>query len=347
MPSPTPAHAPSPPSSSSHVPAPSPGTAAPPAARRLKLVLRPVASLGLLAAILLWLEPRTLAAAFSAPEPAWLAAALALSFPQVALSAWRWRLTAARLGSQLRFGEALREYYVTTFLNQILPGGVMGDAARAWRHARRPRSEAGDATPIGITAWHAVLIERASGQLALLAVVLATLPFSPELQAASAKLLSASAGGPSPSLPLALALLPVLVGIALWRGRRHFARLANAAHQALLAREVFVRQLLTSLLIVASYVGVYLCCMRMIGIDTAIATTAPLVPWVLLAMAIPLSVAGWGIREGAAALVWTAAGLDPAQGVAISIGYGVVVLLSSLPGALLLRHPVRHATPHG
>lgn len=347
MPSPIPAHAPSPPSSSSHVPAPSPGTAAPPAARRLKLVLRPVASLGLLAAILLWLEPRTLAAAFSAPEPAWLAAALALSFPQVALSAWRWRLTAARLGAQLRFGEALREYYVTTFLNQILPGGVMGDAARAWRHARRPRGEAGDATPVGITAWHAVLIERASGQLALLAVVLATLPFSPELQAASARLLASSAGGLGPSLPLALALLPVLVGIVLWRGQRHLARLGNALHQALLAREVFLRQLLASLLIVASYVGVYLCCMHMIGIDLPTGTVAPLVPWVLLAMAIPLSVAGWGIREGTAALVWTAAGLDPAQGVAISIGYGVVVLLSSLPGALLLRHPVRHATPHG
>lgn len=315
------------------------------AARRLKRALRPAASLGLLAAILLWLEPRTLAAAFSAPEPAWLAAALALSFPQLALSAWRWRLTAARLGSPLPFGEALREYYVATFLNQILPGGVMGDAARAWRHARRPRTEAEGGTPVGIAAWHAVIIERASGQLALLAVVLATLPFAPALQAAGARLFTSSAGGSGSSLPLALALLPVLVGVALWRGRRQLVRLGQAVHQALLAREVLLRQLLASLLIVASYVGVYLCCMRMIGIDTPAATAAPLVPWVLLAMAIPLSVAGWGIREGAAALVWTAAGLDPAQGVAISIAYGVVVLLSSLPGALLLRHPVRRAPP--
>ena len=89
-------------------------------------------------------------------------------------------------------------------------------------------------------------------------------------------------------------------------------------------------------MIVASYVGVYLCCMRMIGIDTPLATAAPLVPWVLLAMAIPLSIAGWGVREGAAALVWQATRLDPAQGVAISISYGVVILLSSLPGALML-----------
>ena len=101
----------------------------------------------------------------------------------MALSAWRWRLTAQRLGAPIRFGEALREYYVATFLNQVLPGGVMGDAARAWRHARLSRTEAMDGAPVGLAAWHAVLIERASGQLALLGVVLATLLVSPELRA--------------------------------------------------------------------------------------------------------------------------------------------------------------------
>lgn len=377
---------------------PTPRDSAPPhtpcriGARRLQPLIRVAASLGLLAAVLLWLEPRTLAAAFSAPEPMWLAAALALSFPQVALSAWRWRLTAQRLGAPIRFGEALREYYVATFLNQILPGGVMGDAARAWRHARRPRSEGvlrgavGEAVgesigpavgtkvetrrlmplgapvettagapfeppfeppfetpvetpaaaPVGLAAWHAVLIERASGQLALLAVVLATLVVSPELQGTTARMLTSPDGGSNSPVTLALALLLALAGIALWRGRGHVARFRRAVQEALLARDVFLRQLVASLLIVASYVGVYLCCMRMIGVDTPLATAAPLVPWVLLAMAIPLSIAGWGVREGAAALVWQATGLDPAQGVAISISYGVVILLSSLPGALML-----------
>ena len=381
---------------------PTPRDSAPPhtpcriGARRLQPLIRVAASLGLLAAVLLWLEPRTLAAAFSAPEPMWLAAALALSFPQIALSAWRWRLTAQRLGAPIGFGEALREYYVATFLNQILPGGVMGDAARAWRHARSTRSEGvlrgavGEAVgesigpavgtkvetrrlmplgapvettagapfeppfeppfetpvetpvetpaaaPVGLAAWHAVLIERASGQLALLAVVLATLVVSPELQGTTARMFTSPDGGSNSPVTLALALLLALAGIALWRGRGHVARFRRAVQEALLARDVFLRQLVASLLIVASYVGVYLCCMRMIGIDTPLATAAPLVPWVLLAMAIPLSIAGWGVREGAAALVWQAAGLDPAQGVAISISYGVVILLSSLPGALML-----------
>ena len=302
-------------------------------------MLRLAASLGLLAALLLVLEPQRLAAAFSAPAPHWLAAALALSVPQVVLSAWRWRFTATRLGAPLGLGEAVREYYLATFLNQILPGGVMGDAARAWRHARRPRSQVTDAA-VGSAAWHAVLIERASGQFALLLVVLVTLVVSPTLRAASAAFAGATSG------IFALALLFAVGSVAAWRGREHLVRLRHALHHALLARAVFMRQLLASLLVVGSYVGVYLCCMRMIGIDTPVSLAAPLVPWVLLAMAIPLSVAGWGLREGAAALAWHAAGLDVAQGVAISISYGVVVLLSSLPGALMLtgRPPARDAT---
>ena len=301
-------------------------------------ILRLAASVGLLAGVLYWLDPRALGAAFSAPQPGWLAAALALGVPQVVLSAWRWRLTAARLGAHLPLGAAVREYYLATFLNQVLPGGVMGDATRAWRHARHARHvQCG-----GAAAWQAVVLERASGQLALLLVVLASLALSPALRSA----VHGAFSGPRPTAAalagLLLALLALGLTLSRTRLRVHLSQLRQAARQALLARGAFLPQLIASLLVVASYVGVYLCCMRMIGIDTPLATAAPLVPWVLLAMAIPLSIAGWGVREGAAALLWQAAGLDPAQGVAISISYGAVVLLSSLPGALML-----HRAPAG
>jgi len=134
-----------------------------------------------------------------------------------------------------------------------------------------------------------------------------------------------------------LAVLALVATALAGRTRTALRSLASATRQALLGRAVLLRQLLASLLIVASYVAVWLCCMRMSGLATPPAQAAALVPWVLLAMAIPLSVAGWGIREGAAALVWQAAGLDAAEGVAASVSYGVVVLLSTLPGALALR----------
>jgi hypothetical protein len=61
----------------------------------------------------------------------------------------------------------------------------------------------------------------------------------------------------------------------------------------------------------------------------------PLALLAMLAMVLP-SVAGWGFREGAAAWVFGAAGLGAAQGVATAVVYGVLVLVASLPGALVL-----------
>ncbi len=297
--------------------------------------LRLLISAGLLAALLSWLEPERLAAEVGSLAPAWLLLALALSVPQVALSAWRWRLTARSLGMPLPMGTAVAEYYLATFLNQILPGGVLGDAARAWRHGRR---QADAQRSRG--AWHAVLIERVSGQLALALLALAALTASPKLRdGLLGGLEQALAAAPDPgTVPLwaGLATAILLATLAALRWVEPLRDFARDLRRSLLANGVWRRQAIVSLLVATSYVAVYFCCARALGIGTDASLLLPLIPLVLLAMAAPVSVAGWGVREGAAALLWWLAGLPPAQGVAISIAYGLVVLLSSLPGALVL-----------
>jgi hypothetical protein len=57
---------------------------------------------------------------------------------------------------------------------------------------------------------------------------------------------------------------------------------------------------------------------------------------VLLAMSLPISVAGWGPREGMAAWAFAAVGLTAAAGVATAVTYGVLVLFASLPGTVVL-----------
>jgi len=69
-------------------------------------------------------------------EPGWMIVALSITVAQVLLSAWRWRFTAARLQIALPAGRAVGEYYLATLVNQVLPGGVVGDAQRAWRHSQ-------------------------------------------------------------------------------------------------------------------------------------------------------------------------------------------------------------------
>jgi uncharacterized membrane protein len=56
-------------------------------------------------------------------------------------------------------------------------------------------------------------------------------------------------------------------------------------------------------------------------------------------MLVPLSVAGWGYREGAAAAVFPLIGASAAAGVSASVVFGAVMLGASLPGlaGLLVR----------
>ena len=78
----------------------------------------------------------------------WLLVGLALVQVQIVVSALRWRVTAARLGQRIGLGRAVREYYVATLLNQTLPGGVAGDAARVYRN-RETAGRAADAGGAG------------------------------------------------------------------------------------------------------------------------------------------------------------------------------------------------------
>ena len=61
----------------------------------------------------------------------------------------------------------------------------------------------------------------------------------------------------------------------------------------------------------------------------------PLALLAMLAMVLP-SVAGWGPREGMTAWVFASAGLGTHLGAVTAVAYGVLVLVASLPGALVL-----------
>ena len=285
--------------------------------------LRALSSVLLLAGLVAWVGPASLLGMLETLSIPWLLFALVLSVPQVLLSAWRWQLTTGLLGIPLPFLHALREYCLGNVLNQVLPGGVAGDLTRAWRHARTASATR--------AAWHAVMIERAAGQLVLLACALLALPWAPaiggDFRNGVAKNITLGLSGVA--LVLLAAVLTRRMSPAVARFGRDFA-------QAVFSRRAWFPQLLLSLALVGRYVVVYLCCARALGVGTGALALVPLILWVLVAMAVPLSLAGWGIREGAAAGIWMLAGLSVAQGVAISLLYGVVVLVSALPGAFLL-----------
>ena len=305
-------------------------------------------SAGLLALIAVTLDAGAVVRRLAGLEPLWALAGLALATLQVVLSAWRWRFTAARLGLGMGRGLAVREYYLATFLNQVLPGGVAGDVSRAWRHGSRPGPGSPGETARG-RAVRAVVLERLSGQLVMAVAAVVSLVV---LVGDGSLAGTGPAGDPGawrglvPGPRAALVVVGGAGALALaWALLRRRGvvrdglvhRLARDTWVGLLSPRTLPVQLVTSGLVVASYLGLGVVAARAVGVDTPTASLLPLMAPVLLAMLVPVGVGGWGVREGAAAVVWSAAGLPAADGVATFVAYGALALVASLPGAVLVR----------
>ena len=272
-----------------------------------------------------------------------LAGAAALAALTTVCGAWRWALVARGLGADLTLRSAVAESYRSQFLNVTLPGGVVGDVRRAVRHGR-----AGGDLGRGL---RAVVWERAAGQLVLAVLALGALlllpwPFEPETGD------TAGSGTGAGRLALVLVLVVLVLVLALggcgvlwgigrgrgpWRLVRRGVRVvATDLRTGVLGRRTWPGVVAASVLVVTGHVATFVVAARSAGVTAAVPSLLPLALLVLVAMGLPLNVAGWGPREGAAAGLFGAAGLGSAAGMGTAVVYGVLVLVASLPGAVLL-----------
>ena len=238
--------------------------------------------------------------------------------------AWRWTIVARGLGLRLSFPAAIAACYRSVFLNVALPGGIAGDVHRGVNHGRSVRD-------VGL-AMRAVAWERTAGQVVQAVVTVAVLVALPSPVRSSVPLVIVALVG--------AVIILVLVARARPRdGRSRWAKVrrvvAGDIRDALLARRAWPAIALASALVVIGHATTFVIAARTAGATAPLSQMLPLALLAMLAMVLP-SIAGWGPREGATAWAFGAAGLGAAQGVATAVVYGVIVLVASLPGALVL-----------
>jgi glycosyltransferase 2 family protein len=254
-----------------------------------------------------------------------LAAAVGIAVPTTVCCAWRWRLVSRGLGSDVPMRAAVAAYYRSQFLNTVLPGGVLGDVNRAVRHGR----DVGDVGHgVRAVAW-----ERTAGQVVQVAVTIVILILLPSPVHA---VMPAVAGS-----VVALLLCGVLLARAL--PRRVPAKLARIARllvsdvrEGPLGRRAWPGVALASILVMAGHTTTFLIAAHTAGSTVSLSRMLPLALLVLMAMSVPMNIAGWGPREGVAAWAFAVGGLGAAQGIATTVVYGVMAIVATLPGAAFL-----------
>ncbi|KOV82277.1 dolichol-P-glucose synthetase-like protein [Nocardia sp. NRRL S-836] len=250
-----------------------------------------------------------------------VAAALAIGFATTLLSAGRWVLVARRLGLPLTVRTAVGDYYRAQLVNAVLPAGVLGDVHRAVHHGR----ESGD---VG-RGVRAVFFERFAGQFVLVGIGVVVLFTHP------APGLDLTPDATTAAVVLACLAALVAVGMRVGPVRRVLVNtLADGIR--LLSLRTWPAVVALSAATVAGYVAMFLVAARAAGSHATVTQLAPVVVVALLVMAIPVNIGGFGPREAFLAVAFGAAGLGAQQGFTTGIVYGVLALIASLPGAVVL-----------
>lgn len=252
-------------------------------------------------------------------DPVAIVAALSLGAVAALATAARWALVARRFGAPVPLPVAVADVYRAQLVNSVLPAGLVGDAHRAIAHGL-PGSG-------GRAGFRAVVVERVGGQAV---VVLAAL-----------LLVAGSAGAAGAGCALLAVSVPAVVlsradGTTGERARPGVRGWCDDARAALLSRACGPGVVLLSLVALSCHLGMFVLAARVAGVHAPLGELLPLLAAGLLAMSIPLNVGGWGPREGVTAAAFGLAGLDPAAGFAAAVLFGVLGLVSCLPGVLAL-----------
>jgi glycosyltransferase 2 family protein len=264
----------------------------------------------------------------SQANPGWIGAALLVLLAQTAVVAARWRLIVIACGSELPFASAFRFSMIAMFFNQTLPSSVGGDAARIWLLGK----------PSGWrVAGYSVFLDRVIGVVALAILVIICLPWTLELvtyPVGRAGLLLIGFGALAAGLVFLALSWPHLSFLQRWSPTRHLTAVSKIAKMILLTPRSLVPIFVLSILIHLLTALAAWCAARSVDANLSLLYSLFLVLPVLLVTVIPISIAGWGVRESAMVAAFAYAGLPQTDGLIVSLLYGFSFLVVGVLGGI-------------
>jgi ubiquinone/menaquinone biosynthesis C-methylase UbiE/uncharacterized membrane protein YbhN (UPF0104 family) len=245
-----------------------------------------------------------------------LSAAAILLGCQFLITAWRWkRLADHACSRRVRYGNLIRFLGMSNLYGQLLPSTVGGDLVRAGMLARQ----------VGLgPATLSVLVDRVTGLAILLFMIIALLPllaWRTDWPAEVALLAAIAIAGCAAFL--AFVFLPDRLTGWLPLSRAQARTFATQLRAALFGRALAPAVLAFGLLIHLGSITLVFLLGRAVDVPLGFLDCVMLVPPALLLAALPVSVAGWGVREGALAGSFALIGVPAAGVVTVSILYGL------------------------
>jgi uncharacterized membrane protein YbhN (UPF0104 family) len=296
----------------------------------LTLTIRVLVSLALLYLALRGINFSAIQLRLSQINLGWIAIAILVTVFQIFLGALRWREISGLCQAPLTDLQAFRYNMIGAFFNQTLPSSIGGDAVRLWLVSR---------TGAGWrAATYSILTDRAVGLIALALIVVASLPWSyGMIDDANGRLalvfvdFAALTGG----------LGFLLLGYLPWRWldtwwlTKHVHACSVIASRVIFNRRSGPKIAVLSLSIHVLAVVIAWCAVRAIAAPASFEQIFLLTPPIMLVTMMPVSIAGWGVREATMMVAFGYAGLVQADGTVVSILFGAVYFIVGAFGGIV------------
>lgn len=245
------------------------------------------------------------------------------------VAGWRWRFVMGLFGPVLPLRATIRLFFEGYFFNNALPSTIGGDGVRIYRAHRL-------GLPLAASV-NGVLLDRVTGLTGLFILVAVGQP-----------LLYAHVEDTATRLAFAAILLAGLAGIAAMILARHIpGRLIPAQlrepvqHLSAATRAAYLRPAVSLPVLGLSILvhGLIVLSVHVIaiglGLDVGLFESLVLVPAVILLTTVPVSIGGWGLREGLMVVALGLAGVPADAALSVSVLFGLAQIVAGLPGGAL------------
>ena len=310
-----------------------------------------LARLAISGGLLAWLVHRINLGAIGAnlvhASPGWVLAANVLTAPVIVLVSWKWQILLRAAGVRESLPRLVRMNLVGGFYSLVLPGEETGQLAKGLILARHTEGDAVAAS---------IIVDEILGTLSIFAIALVALgithpfPLRALIAGAIAAMLAVFL------VLLVLAVFPqfhglgravlerILSGLRLHKVQAwlepFWDRLASYRRQPGPLLAAFAITVAAHLLANVSVLST----MRAIGAGVSFLDICWVVAAISALVTIPITVSGFGIREGANVIILGQLGVPASQALAISLLAFAIGFVWSLPGALL-QFGIRSKTP--
>ena len=275
-----------------------------------------------------------------------LIGALLMTFIGVVLSAWRWQQTLRLFDAHVPLTTLTSHYLVGLFVGNVLPSTIGGDVVRVAR--------GGNSVGSNSVSFGSVVLERLTGFLALPLLVLIGFALKPSLVDHAHAWIA---------LVVAIVTLVVLGVIVVlaghprmagrFAGHENWMRFIGAVHLGLNRLRREPRQLVpvlgTALAYQVSVVIMFGLIFRALDEPVPVGAIIAFVPAVLMLQVLPISLSGFGVREGALVLFLHsflhANGVDDSRAIAAGLLWYACMLAVSMLGAPAFVVGQRHREP--